>query len=43
MLFHHNAKQNFNIKVADRSFENVEKFKYFGTTPKAHDLIREEI
>jgi hypothetical protein len=27
-----NAGQNHDIKVADRCFENVEQFRYFGTT-----------
>jgi hypothetical protein len=27
-----NAGQNHNIKISDRSFENVAEFKYFGTT-----------
>jgi hypothetical protein len=28
---HQNADQNHNIKIAIRSFENLSKFKYFGT------------
>jgi hypothetical protein len=43
MMFHHNAGQDFNIKVADRCFENVTKFRYFGTTPKGQNLVNEEI
>jgi hypothetical protein len=27
-----NAGQNLNIKIADRSFENVAQFRYLGTT-----------
>jgi hypothetical protein len=29
---HQNAGQNHDIKRANRSFENVAQFKYFGTT-----------
>jgi hypothetical protein len=29
---HQNAGQNHNIKIGDRSFENVVEFKYLGTT-----------
>jgi hypothetical protein len=29
---HQNAVQNRDIKIADRSFENVSQFKYLGTT-----------
>jgi hypothetical protein len=28
---HHNAGQNRNVEIANRPFENVEQFKYFGT------------
>jgi hypothetical protein len=27
---HQNAGQNYDIKIADRSFENVAQFKYLG-------------
>jgi hypothetical protein len=31
LLSHHqNAGQNWNIKIANRSFENVSQFKYMG-------------
>jgi hypothetical protein len=44
LLSHHqNAGQNHNIKIGDRSFENVARFKYLGTTVINQDLIREEI
>jgi hypothetical protein len=40
---HQNAGQNHDIKVANRSFENVAQFKYFGTTITDQNLIQEEI
>jgi hypothetical protein len=39
---HHNAGQNHNIKIGDRSFENVAQFIYFGTTVTNQNLIQEE-
>jgi hypothetical protein len=38
-----NAGQNYNIKICDRSFENVTQFKYLGTTVTNQNLIWEEI
>jgi hypothetical protein len=38
-----NAGQNRNIKIANRSFENVSQFKYLGTTVTNQDFIQEEI
>jgi hypothetical protein len=38
-----NAGQNHDIKTANRSFENVEQFKYLGTTVTYQNLIQEEI
>jgi hypothetical protein len=38
-----NARQNYNIKIGDRSFENAVQFKYLGTTVTNQNLIREEI
>jgi hypothetical protein len=44
LLSHHqNVGQNRDIKVANRSFENVSQFKYLGTTVTNQDLIQEEI
>jgi hypothetical protein len=33
----------FDIKIADRCFENVAQFRYLGTTIKNQNLIQEEI
>jgi hypothetical protein len=38
-----NVGQNRDIKIANRSFENLPQFKYLGTTVKNQNLIREEI
>jgi hypothetical protein len=35
--------QNRDIKRANRSFENVSQFKYYGTTVTNQNLIQEEI
>jgi hypothetical protein len=44
LLSHHqNAGQNNNINIANRSFENVEMFKYFGTSVTNRTLIHNEI
>jgi hypothetical protein len=40
---HQNAGQTHNIKVANRSFENVAEFRCLGTTATNQDLIHEEI
>jgi hypothetical protein len=44
LLSHHqNAGQNHDIKMANRSFENVAQFKYFGMIVTNQNLIQEEI
>jgi hypothetical protein len=40
---HQNAGQNRNIKITNRSFENVSQFKCLGTTVTNENLIKEEI
>jgi hypothetical protein len=40
---HQNAGQNREIKIGNRSFENVSQFKYLGTTVTDQNLIEEEI
>jgi hypothetical protein len=44
LLSHHqNIGQNQNIKMANRSLENVSQFKYLGTTVTNQNLIQKEI
>jgi hypothetical protein len=38
-----NVGQNRDMKIANRSFENVSQFKYLGTTVTNQNLIQEEI
>jgi hypothetical protein len=38
-----NAGQTHDIKIANRSFKNVEQFKYLETTVTYQNLIKEEI
>jgi hypothetical protein len=40
---HQTAGQNYDIKLANRCFENVAKFRYLGTTITNQNLIQEEI
>jgi hypothetical protein len=43
MSRHQNASQNRDIKIGNRSFENVSQFMYLGTTVTNQNLIQEEI
>jgi hypothetical protein len=38
---HYDARQNHDMKRANRCFENVAQFKYFGTTVTNQNLIQE--
>jgi hypothetical protein len=40
---HQNAGQIQDIKIANRSYENVSQFRYLGTTVTNQNLIQEEI
>jgi ribosomal protein S2 len=40
---HQNAGQNHDIKIANRCFENVAKFRYLGTTITNQNLIQDKI
>jgi hypothetical protein len=40
---HQNVGQNREVKIANRSFENVSQFKYLGTTVTNQNLFQEEI
>jgi hypothetical protein len=40
---HQNVGQNRDIKIANRSFEDVSQFRYLGTTVTNQNLIQEEI
>jgi hypothetical protein len=38
-----NARQNHDIKIGNRRFENVAQFRYLGMTLTNENLIQEEI
>jgi hypothetical protein len=40
---HQNSGHNQNIRIANESFENMEKFKYLGTTLTNQNGIRDKI
>jgi hypothetical protein len=40
---HQNIGQNWDIKIANRSFGNVSQFRYLGTTVTNQNLIQKEI
>jgi hypothetical protein len=40
---HQNAEQSYDIKIANRCFEDVAKFRYLGTTITHQNLIQDEI
>jgi hypothetical protein len=40
---HQNAGKDYDIKIANRCFENVARFRYLGTTITNQNLIQEEI
>jgi hypothetical protein len=43
LSLHQNAGQNHDIKIANRSFENVTQIQYFETTVTTQNLIQEKI
>jgi hypothetical protein len=43
MSCHPNSGQNQNVRIANESFEKVEKFKYLGTTLTDQNDIHDEI
>jgi hypothetical protein len=40
---HQNVDQNREIKISNKSFENVSQFKYLGTTVTNRNFMQEEI
>jgi hypothetical protein len=40
---HQNAGQNYDVKIANRSFGNVSQIEYFGSTVTNHNLVQEQI
>jgi hypothetical protein len=40
---HQNAGENHDLKIANRTFENVAQFRYLGMTITNKSMIQEEI
>jgi hypothetical protein len=43
LSYYQNAGQNHDIKIANRSIENMAQFRYLGMTVMNQNLIQEEI
>jgi ribosomal protein S2 len=43
MSYHQNARQNHDIKIANRCFENMAQFRYLGVTITNQNLIRRKL
>jgi hypothetical protein len=43
LSLHQNAEQNHDIKIPNRSFDNVTQFRYLGTAVTNQNLTQEEI
>jgi hypothetical protein len=43
MSYHQNAEQNYNIKVANKFFRHIPKFRYLAMTVTDQNYIHEEI
>jgi hypothetical protein len=43
LSYHQNAGQNYDIKIANRCFENVAELRYLATTTTNQKSIQEEI
>jgi hypothetical protein len=43
MSYYQNARQSYNIKIANNAVENVAKFRYLRTTVTNQNCICEEI
>jgi hypothetical protein len=42
LFLHRNARENHNLKIANRAFENVAQFRYLGTTVTSQNFIQKE-
>jgi hypothetical protein len=43
LSYHQNARQNHDINISNRSFENVAQFEYLGTTVTNQNLIQKGV